>query len=57
VVLVNFGQGPEATSTMLAGGWEAVVSTHLAAPGPIRDGGVVTLGPLAAAVFPPVGGY
>ena len=57
MVLVNFGQGPEATSTMLAGGWEAVVSTHLAAPGPIRDGGVVTLGPLAAAVFPPVGGY
>jgi alpha-glucosidase len=59
LVVVNFGQAPvEATVEVGAGGrWEAVVSTHMEGPAPFRDGGVVALGPLEAAVFTPVGGY
>ncbi len=59
LVLVNFGQSPvEAPVEAGAGGrWELVVSTHLEGPAQFRDGGLVTLGPLEAAVFTLAGGY
>jgi alpha-glucosidase len=55
LVVVNFGRrgAHVRLTTGLAGGWDAVVATHLDRPAGFRDGATVHLRPLEAAVFVP----